>query len=772
MANAAHTRPAPKPVEYASLPEGRALVFKSNRHKHVFALKHQIITTATPQEQAIWRYAHDRLQRRVLSQQGATRQADLITGAHRSQFHEGSHRLHLNAQPTTYNTNGQPERVGQREYVWDALGRLVEVREEARPLAQYRYDHRGLRIGKTVMSVRAEPVEALTTITLHDESRQPLAELDAQGRITRQYVWLADMPLAVIDTPASLALAEPGIQQVFKDIATALQSWFEDLEGIAWLHTNHLGAPEAATNAQGHVIWRARYTPFGAAHIESVRPEPVEGLTHAAFTLHLRLPGQLFDEETGLHHNRQRYYDPEHGQYLTPDPLGTPDGPNPYAYVAFNPLSFIDPDGLVLFAFDGTLNSNVRRQYEALASVPTNIDLFQRYYQDGERLYVSGVGTRHIENSRTNYLGVPYTDILARGFGPGPDTGGNFTGRERIDRMWSYLIDEAETTENETVMQIDIVGFSRGAAQAREFANRVAAIETQRNGVSTIQYQAVDRATGQRVTRCQRVNLRFMGLFDTVLSTDLGGGPNYRLSIPPGFEYVAHATALNEHRSQPYGWDILGYPFNAAFWDSTRLNLADNLHQGGFPLESIGGNSNTAGQVRIERGFIGAHADIGGGYREGNDISLVALSWMVAQARAAGLTMSNPPEVVASGNASFHDQSNALRIGDPRTSPVVTRELRDSEGMSYTQQERLIAEDRQVRGAVTGNTQRTMGFDNNSLTTAGTYEFITYNPRTVGSYTGVNSTITGTVDMRRYLQWLRDHGYCFADDACDDLPTQ
>jgi RHS repeat-associated protein len=196
--------------------------------------------------------------------------------------------------------------------------------------------------------------------TLHDESRQPLVELDAQGRITRQYVWLADMPLAVIDTPASLALTEPGIEQVFKDIATALQSWFDDFEGIAWLHTNHLGAPEAATNAQGHVIWRARYSPFGAATVLPPLPAGeragVRGEPAPAFTLPLRLPGQVWDEETGLHHNRQRYYHPEHGQYLTPDPLGTPDGPNPYAYVAFNPLSNIDPDGLILFAFDGTGN--------------------------------------------------------------------------------------------------------------------------------------------------------------------------------------------------------------------------------------------------------------------------------------------------------------------------------------------------------------------------------------------------------------------------------
>jgi len=39
-------------------------------------------------------------------------------------------------------------------------------------------------------------------------------------------------------------------------------------------------------------------------------------------------------------------YDPEVGRWLTPDPLGFADGPNLYAYVHNNPLTFVDPDGL------------------------------------------------------------------------------------------------------------------------------------------------------------------------------------------------------------------------------------------------------------------------------------------------------------------------------------------------------------------------------------------------------------------------------------------
>jgi RHS repeat-associated protein len=59
----------------------------------------------------------------------------------------------------------------------------------------------------------------------------------------------------------------------------------------------------------------------------------------------LRFPGQYHDDETGLHYNNHRYYDPAAGRYLTPDPLGLAPAPNPHTYVP-NPLVLADPLGL------------------------------------------------------------------------------------------------------------------------------------------------------------------------------------------------------------------------------------------------------------------------------------------------------------------------------------------------------------------------------------------------------------------------------------------
>ena len=47
----------------------------------------------------------------------------------------------------------------------------------------------------------------------------------------------------------------------------------------------------------------------------------------------LRFQGQYFDEETGLHYNRHRYYSPEIGRFITVDPIGLAGGLNNYQYV-------------------------------------------------------------------------------------------------------------------------------------------------------------------------------------------------------------------------------------------------------------------------------------------------------------------------------------------------------------------------------------------------------------------------------------------------------
>ena len=111
----------------------------------------------------------------------------------------------------------------------------------------------------------------------------------------------------------------------------------DTLTGIYYVHNDHLGAPQVMTDESATVVWRAEYDPFGKSQVSL-----------DTVGLNIRFPGQYYDQETGLHYNYFRYYDPLAGRYITSDPVGLNGGLNTFAYAMGNPLLFIDPLGLAI----------------------------------------------------------------------------------------------------------------------------------------------------------------------------------------------------------------------------------------------------------------------------------------------------------------------------------------------------------------------------------------------------------------------------------------
>ena len=98
--------------------------------------------------------------------------------------------------------------------------------------------------------------------------------------------------------------------------------------------------PEEMSDADGNIVWRARYSTWGRVLFENTTKHAPKD-----FEQNLRMQGQYDDRECGLYYNTFRYYDADSGRFTTEDPIGLNGGDNLYQY-APNSLMWIDPWGL------------------------------------------------------------------------------------------------------------------------------------------------------------------------------------------------------------------------------------------------------------------------------------------------------------------------------------------------------------------------------------------------------------------------------------------
>jgi RHS repeat-associated protein len=192
---------------------------------------------------------------------------------------------------------------GRRDwrYAWDALDRLVGVTTPDGERWRYRYDALGRRVAKERLTADGLVAEQ---VAFSWDGFAP-AEQRRAGRVT---TW----------------------DRLPADGRPLVQHERDDVDARFWaIVTDLVGTPTELVDETGRVTVQ-RTSLWGAG---------------TAGETPLRFPGQYADEESGLHYNVFRHYDPASGEYVSPDPLGLGPGPNHRHYVA-NPTAWSDPLGL------------------------------------------------------------------------------------------------------------------------------------------------------------------------------------------------------------------------------------------------------------------------------------------------------------------------------------------------------------------------------------------------------------------------------------------
>ena len=219
-------------------------------------------------------------------------------------------------------------------YQWDADNHLSAVTTPDGSTWQYLYDPLGRRIAKQHLDTTGQVAEQTDFIwdgsILAEQARAEPSDATDSLVTTWDYQPGTFTPLTQNARPARASWEHATQDQVDSQFYAIV--------------TDLIGAPAELVSPDGELAGFQQRTLWGTTlwHPEGASTP-------------LRFPGQYADDETGLHYNHHRYYDPVTGRYLTPDPLGLAPAANPHAYVP-NPTVLTDPIGLAPYKNAPTLN--------------------------------------------------------------------------------------------------------------------------------------------------------------------------------------------------------------------------------------------------------------------------------------------------------------------------------------------------------------------------------------------------------------------------------
>lgn len=233
---------------------------------------------------------------------------------------------------------------GDLNLEWDVYGRMIKSRN-SQYTAEYRYDALGRRIQKRSKHHHTGQEQNI----IYGWDGDTLA-YESTKELTKHYIYEKDsfvpMLQAVYLSPIELHQTPDWSDRpynIHRDPLWKTEKQGKEFDDVWFYHCDHLGTPQEMTDHAGAIIWKAEYKAWGECKAERAKSNFFEN--SEIISNNIRFQGQYFDEETGLHYNRYRYYSPYVGRFVSKDPIGLWGGINVYQYAASS-ISWVDPLGL------------------------------------------------------------------------------------------------------------------------------------------------------------------------------------------------------------------------------------------------------------------------------------------------------------------------------------------------------------------------------------------------------------------------------------------
>ena len=255
-----------------------------------------------------------------------------------------------------------------KRFDWDRFGRLRCKRIGHHTVQRFRYDSE-----HQLVAVDIQDRNGASTVRFDYDPigrRIGKTHVRADGRIvgTTEFLW-DGMRLAGERSASQQSLYLYVDEDSYEPLARV--DGIGAHQHILHFHVDANGAPEEMTDAQGQLLWQARYRVWGNTVQEEYHPAQLA-------PQNLRFQGQYLDRETGLHYNTFRFFDPDVGRFTTTDPIGLSGSSNLYQY-APNPIGWTDPWGWVCGKAFNRRNGIAKRWVKTLSGKkPNQVDAYLR----------------------------------------------------------------------------------------------------------------------------------------------------------------------------------------------------------------------------------------------------------------------------------------------------------------------------------------------------------------------------------------------------------